>query len=99
MVSAGLLRIFGRDLAELPLVATTKENQGKVRFERKPKQDIAFRCLLNICLCLEYIPVDWSFALYILVKILTISNIKLLMSWRKAKSHPFSKTGDYYFRF
>ncbi|KAL8124550.1 hypothetical protein AgCh_012268 [Apium graveolens] len=30
VVSAGLLRIFGRDLAELPLVATTKENQGKL---------------------------------------------------------------------
>lgn len=33
VVSAGLLRIFGRDLAELPLVATTKENQGKGYFQ------------------------------------------------------------------
>ncbi|KAL8115598.1 hypothetical protein AgCh_022194 [Apium graveolens] len=35
VVSAGLLRIFGRDLAELPLVATTKENQGKLNNYRK----------------------------------------------------------------
>ncbi|KAL8098529.1 hypothetical protein AgCh_031345 [Apium graveolens] len=33
VVSAGLLRIFGRDLAELSLVATTKENQGKGYFQ------------------------------------------------------------------
>lgn len=30
VVSAGLLRIFGRELAELPVVATAKEHQGKV---------------------------------------------------------------------
>ncbi|KAL7183161.1 hypothetical protein ACSBR1_041775 [Camellia fascicularis] len=30
VVSAGLLRIFGREVAELPLVATSRENQGKV---------------------------------------------------------------------
>ena len=30
VVSAGLLRIFGREVAELPLVATSKEFQGKV---------------------------------------------------------------------
>lgn len=30
VVSAGLLRIFGREVAELPLVATSKEYQGKV---------------------------------------------------------------------
>ncbi|CAL5433856.1 hypothetical protein CsSME_00045141 [Camellia sinensis var. sinensis] len=29
VVSAGLLRIFGREVAELPLVATSRENQGK----------------------------------------------------------------------
>lgn len=29
IVSAGLLRIFGREVAELPLVATSKEYQGK----------------------------------------------------------------------
>ncbi|KAL3536373.1 hypothetical protein ACH5RR_004834 [Cinchona calisaya] len=32
VVSAGLLRIFGREVAELPLVATSKENQGKGYF-------------------------------------------------------------------
>ncbi|KAL0344557.1 UNVERIFIED_CONTAM: Chromodomain-helicase-DNA-binding protein 4 [Sesamum radiatum] len=31
VVSAALLRIFGREVAELPLVATNRENQGKVR--------------------------------------------------------------------
>lgn len=31
VVSAGLLRIFGREVAELPLVATSREHQGKVR--------------------------------------------------------------------
>lgn len=30
VVSAGLLRIFGREVAELPLVATCREYQGKV---------------------------------------------------------------------
>ncbi|KAL5537316.1 hypothetical protein UlMin_045665 [Ulmus minor] len=33
VVSAGLLRIFGREVAELPLVATTRENQGKGYFQ------------------------------------------------------------------
>jgi len=31
VVSAGLLRVFGQDVAELPLVATVKEFRGKVR--------------------------------------------------------------------
>lgn len=30
VVSAALLRVFGQEVAELPLVATSKENQGKV---------------------------------------------------------------------
>ena len=30
VVSAALVRIFGKDVAELPLVATDRENQGKV---------------------------------------------------------------------
>jgi len=30
VVSAGLLRIFGRNVAELPLVATSRVHQGKV---------------------------------------------------------------------
>ncbi|KAF5936684.1 hypothetical protein HYC85_024190 [Camellia sinensis] len=30
VVSVGLLRIFGREVAELPLVATSGENQGKL---------------------------------------------------------------------
>ncbi|KAI3447667.1 hypothetical protein Pfo_004332 [Paulownia fortunei] len=33
VVSAALLRIFGRDVAELPLVATNRENQGKGYFQ------------------------------------------------------------------
>ncbi|KAL7091954.1 hypothetical protein ACP275_12G136300 [Erythranthe tilingii] len=32
VISAALLRIFGRDIAELPLVATDRENQGKGYF-------------------------------------------------------------------
>ncbi|CAL5349695.1 unnamed protein product [Camellia sinensis] len=30
---AGLLRIFGREVAKLPLVATSRENQGKGYFQ------------------------------------------------------------------
>ncbi|CAL5376960.1 unnamed protein product [Camellia sinensis] len=33
VVSASLLRIFGREVAELPLVATSRENQGKGYFQ------------------------------------------------------------------
>ncbi|KAJ9186226.1 hypothetical protein P3X46_005753 [Hevea brasiliensis] len=33
VVSAGLLRIFGREVAELPLVATSREHQGKGYFQ------------------------------------------------------------------
>ncbi|RWR93833.1 zinc finger protein [Cinnamomum micranthum f. kanehirae] len=33
VVSAGILRIFGQELAELPLVATSSENQGKGYFQ------------------------------------------------------------------
>ncbi|CAK9147247.1 unnamed protein product [Ilex paraguariensis] len=33
VVSAGLLRVFGREVAELPLVATSRENQGKGYFQ------------------------------------------------------------------
>lgn len=42
-MSAGLLRVFGPDIAELPLVATTKGNQGKVSlslFVRKPNTEM-----------------------------------------------------------
>jgi len=31
VVSAGMLRIFGEDIAELPIVATRYKNRGKVR--------------------------------------------------------------------
>jgi hypothetical protein len=31
VVSAGILRVFGREVAELPLVATSNGNHGKVR--------------------------------------------------------------------
>lgn len=30
VVSAALLRIFGQEVAELPMVATSRANQGKV---------------------------------------------------------------------
>jgi len=33
VVSAGLLRIFGREVAELPLVATSREHQGNGYFQ------------------------------------------------------------------
>ncbi|KAL5995185.1 hypothetical protein ACLOJK_025243 [Asimina triloba] len=33
IVSVGILRIFGREVAELPLVATSKENQGQGFFQ------------------------------------------------------------------
>ncbi|KAI3809426.1 hypothetical protein L1987_25398 [Smallanthus sonchifolius] len=33
VVSAGLLRIFGREVAELPLVATSRQHQGKGYFQ------------------------------------------------------------------
>ncbi|KAH7519154.1 hypothetical protein FEM48_Zijuj08G0005600 [Ziziphus jujuba var. spinosa] len=33
VVSAGLLRVFGREVAELPLVATSREHQGKGYFQ------------------------------------------------------------------
>lgn len=32
VVSAALLRIFGQKVAELPIVATSREYQGRVRF-------------------------------------------------------------------
>ncbi|XP_027367214.1 uncharacterized protein LOC113873334 isoform X3 [Abrus precatorius] len=39
VVSAGLLRIFGRKVAELPLVATSREHQGKGYFQ------VLFSCI------------------------------------------------------
>ncbi|KAF7804553.1 Increased DNA methylation 1 [Senna tora] len=39
VVSAGLLRIFGRNVAELPLVATSREHQGKGYFQ------VLFSCI------------------------------------------------------
>ncbi|GMH10141.1 hypothetical protein Nepgr_011982 [Nepenthes gracilis] len=39
VVSAGLLRIFSQEVAELPLVATSKENQGKGYFQ------VLFACI------------------------------------------------------
>ncbi|KAL5153412.1 Increased DNA methylation 1 [Glycine soja] len=39
VVSAGLLRIFGRNVAELPLVATSRAHQGKGYFE------VLFSCI------------------------------------------------------
>lgn len=39
VVSAGILRIFGQEVAELPLVATNKESQGKGYFQ------VLFSCI------------------------------------------------------
>ncbi|KAL9318273.1 hypothetical protein ACSQ67_014790 [Phaseolus vulgaris] len=39
VVSAGLLRIFGRNVAELPLVATSRVHQGKGYFQ------VLFSCI------------------------------------------------------
>uniref|UniRef100_A0A9I9CW33 PHD-type domain-containing protein n=1 Tax=Cucumis melo TaxID=3656 RepID=A0A9I9CW33_CUCME len=39
VVSAGLLRIFGREVAELPIVATSREHQGKGYFQ------VLFSCI------------------------------------------------------
>jgi len=38
VVSAGLLRIFGREVAELPLVATSREHQGKKKNRKKERK-------------------------------------------------------------
>lgn len=42
VVSAGLLRIFGREVAELPLVATKRQHQGKGYFQA------LFSCIENL---------------------------------------------------
>ncbi|KAA8516458.1 hypothetical protein F0562_016751 [Nyssa sinensis] len=47
VVSAGLLRIFGREVAELPLVATIRENQGKGYFQA------LFSCIERLLLSLN----------------------------------------------
>ncbi|KAK2657898.1 hypothetical protein Ddye_010950 [Dipteronia dyeriana] len=47
IVSAGLLRIFGREVAELPLVATRKEYQGKGCFQA------LFSCIERLLCSLE----------------------------------------------
>lgn len=47
VVSAGLLRIFGREVAELPLVATSRQNQGKGYFQ------VLFLCIEKLLLSLN----------------------------------------------
>ncbi|XP_058099106.1 uncharacterized protein LOC131243631 [Magnolia sinica] len=47
VVSAGILRIFGQDVAELPLVATSKESQGKGYFQ------VLFACIERLLGCLN----------------------------------------------
>lgn len=47
VVSAGILRIFGQDMAELPLVATSKCNQGKGYFQ------ILFSCIEKLLISLN----------------------------------------------
>ncbi|XP_077212918.1 acyl-CoA N-acyltransferase with RING/FYVE/PHD-type zinc finger domain-containing protein [Tasmannia lanceolata] len=47
VVSAGILRIFGPEVAELPLVATSKESQGKGYFQ------LLFSCIERLLSCLN----------------------------------------------
>ncbi|XP_054801196.1 uncharacterized protein LOC129305228 isoform X1 [Prosopis cineraria] len=47
VVSAGLLRIFGRHVAELPMVATSREHQGKGYFQ------VLFSCIEKLLLSLK----------------------------------------------
>ncbi|XP_061963368.1 uncharacterized protein LOC133688013 isoform X3 [Populus nigra] len=48
VVSAGLLRIFGREVAELPLVATNREHQGKGYFQALFSCIERLLCSLNV---------------------------------------------------
>ncbi|KAG8649279.1 uncharacterized protein LOC110607443 isoform X2 [Manihot esculenta] len=48
VVSAGLLRIFGREVAELPLVATSREHQGKGYFQALFSCIERLLCSLNV---------------------------------------------------
>ncbi|KAJ8754160.1 hypothetical protein K2173_002059 [Erythroxylum novogranatense] len=48
VVSAGLLRIFGRAVAELPLVATCREHQGKGYFQALFSSIERLLCFLNV---------------------------------------------------
>ncbi|XP_065853569.1 uncharacterized protein [Euphorbia lathyris] len=48
VVSAGLLRIFGREVAELPLVATSREHQGKGYFQALFSCIERLLCKLNV---------------------------------------------------
>ncbi|XP_062089498.1 uncharacterized protein LOC133796033 [Humulus lupulus] len=47
VVSADLLRIFGREVAELPIVATTREHQGKGYFQ------VLFSCIEKLLVSLN----------------------------------------------
>nr|XP_043631499.1 uncharacterized protein LOC122602951 [Erigeron canadensis] len=47
VVSAGLLRVFGREVAELPLVATSRQHQGKGYFQA------LFYCIEELLLSLD----------------------------------------------
>ncbi|POO02411.1 Autoimmune regulator [Trema orientale] len=48
VVSAGLLRIFGREVAELPIVATSREHQGKGYFQALFSCIEKLLCSLNV---------------------------------------------------
>ncbi|XP_062086323.1 uncharacterized protein LOC133792432 [Humulus lupulus] len=47
VVSVGLLRIFGHEVAELPIVATTREHQGKGYFQ------VLFSCIEKLLVSLN----------------------------------------------
>ncbi|KAL4309092.1 hypothetical protein GQ457_01G017570 [Hibiscus cannabinus] len=48
VVSAGLLRIFGREVAELPIVATSRKHQGKGYFQALFACIESLLCSLNV---------------------------------------------------
>lgn len=54
-MSAALLRIFGQEVAELPLVATSIENQGKVSVRLFGELSFCF----IVPLALSFIPRPW----------------------------------------
>ncbi|XP_050144680.1 uncharacterized protein LOC126620208 [Malus sylvestris] len=47
VISAGLLRVFGREVAELPIVATSREHQGKGYFQA------LFSCIERLLISLK----------------------------------------------
>lgn len=62
VVSAGLLRFFGREVAELPIVATSREHQGKV----STSMLFLHYVLMQLSIWLPHPPVHFYFRCYML---------------------------------